>query len=497
MKERRDVVESKRCRLMNHPSMEILIPCEPIGNCGLTSVSARDSYICHFHHNNKEEAFYTRVEVLCLETQCNVAEMFYTWDGVPEWTVNPQSQGFDSAVCKSLATFVTGERYLGYLSLPPQCDDQVSLLDLSPYLPPTRPLRVSVSCIVDNEDGSAHVCALMGFASEVFIVIVEPATKGKEVDHITTYRLDTLRVSRLFGNHSIIVTPDHFIISLNYYTVDEQLHLAIFALSRSDDQVLVLDEDSKDRLSNIVGLTLSKSRKNTSTVCTLSCYPFGSWKISNIGNALFDLAVSFSMPFGSLIQADVSNMYTLSAKLNSPWAMPVALVHIPLFFIFCPFLILPETKTCIDISVKDKSLSVNKRIRLARRCRKRRKRALIEGEVLLDLDDEDWSLPADLVIMEQTSKFIRIRKYRPDERTRFIYAKPKTLRILSIFCYLICLAGFVISMWFVLTRMETSKFDLLVQLGLADAASIFALAISQDLASTVPWLAYYLCSSPS
>lgn len=494
MRECREVVESKRCRLMNHPSVEILIPCEPIGNCGLTSVRARDSYLCHFHHHNKGEVFYTRVEVLCLETQCNVVETFYTWDGVPEWTVNPQSQGFDAAVCKSFAAFVTGERYLGYLGLPAKCDDQLSLVDLSPYLPPMKPLRVSISCITDNEDGLAHVSALMDFAGEVFIVVLAPGAKDKEANHIKTYRLDALRISRLFGNHCTAVTPGYIFVSLNYYTLDGKLQLAIFALSRTDSQVLCLDEEVSNRLGNVVGLTLRNDHKNPSSMCTLSCHPFGSWKISNIGNALFDLAVSFSMPFGSLIQADVSNMYTLSAKLNSPWAMPVALVHILLFVIFCPFLILPGTKICVEISIKDNSLQVNKRIRLARRCRKRRKRALIDGEVLLDLDDEDWSVPSDLVIMEQTSKFIRMRKYRPDERTRFIYAKPKTLRTLSIFCYLICLAGFVISMWFVLARMETSKFDLLVQLGLADAASIFALAISQDLASTVPWLAYYLSS---
>lgn len=514
-------IESKRCRLMNHPSLELSIPCEPIPDCGLSSIRSSSGYLCHFHHHHhlypfhyKSEggkpplsSFSTRIEVLCLATQNNVIEMFYRWNGVPEWAVNPTCQNFDVAICRSIVAFITSEKYLAYFNLPASFDTSLCLIDLSPHLPDElselTPTRISIAC---TDVGNVSVlCSFFDFGFTSIIIICQPSnglnstTGGKKnsVVNIQCYLNNNgqqlYEISRLFGNHSVTASRDYYFTSFNYYDYSETLKLAILVLpKKSTGMIEYFPVSPKCKHDNTVGMTLSNVSYNENT-CTLSCHPFGCWKFSNMTNVLFDLAVSLSTPFVSLIHADVSNMYTLSAKLNSPWAMPVALVHILLFLIFFPFIILPGTKTDIEIMAKNDNLKVTDRTRFTKRGLKGGNNTLVGGTALCDPDGDNSenALPMDLVIVEQTSKFTRLRKYSPDVRTKLIYSKSKTLRSLSIFSYLMCMAGFSMSMWFILTRIKNLKFDLLAQLGIADAASIFTLAISQDLVSFIPCIEYY------
>ena len=185
--------------------------------------------------------------------------------------------------------------------------------------------------------------------------------------------------------------------TLNYYDDKDNLWLKIFAMSKITGQI---------RCAHILffpGFQLQPDSDNNN--CRLECRPCGTWKSSNVADALYDIAVAFSMPFVSLIKSDVSNIAALSSQLNSPWTLPVALVHIILFLLFFPFLLLPATKAFINVQIDDNAnLITTKKIQLCKR------RGTLSYENI-------WpaiKLSPDLALVQYCSKFIRIRKYSPD-----------------------------------------------------------------------------------
>lgn len=70
-------------------------------------------------------------------------------------------------------------------------------------------------------------------------------------------------------------------------------------------------------------------------------------------SSLRDLACSFAEPLRCVVASDTSTISAVTARLNSPWALPVALVHILLFFALAPLLLLKVRSGTLEIQIEE------------------------------------------------------------------------------------------------------------------------------------------------
>jgi hypothetical protein len=100
-------------KLMNHPSREYIVPVESIPGNGVQSWCSNNHYLCHYHHYVEwTHEYHTRVELVSLTGNCRIADLIYTWTGIPVWALDPKCISLAVTICDHFLAFATRELYV-------------------------------------------------------------------------------------------------------------------------------------------------------------------------------------------------------------------------------------------------------------------------------------------------------------------------------------------------------------------------------------------------
>lgn len=362
-------------------------------------------------------------------------------------------------------------------------DSLVHTVDLShhcSHYTNCTPFKISVSVPFDS-----WICILLLCTHSTTVLITDlDFDLDNTVNTIYSFVDQHLDISQLFANQkhhlSNLAKTNVFITTFSYYDGSNIPHTKCIFVDLQSNRIKSLVALRHKVVKSIIHKYVDDSSHEVSVTISLET-PHS----PHIFDILQSLAVSFAMPFVSLIESDESNVIALSARLCSPWALPVSMVYILLFILFCPCLFLPcrQKNLTLRLSLDNYSISYKESFRFVRR------------QVFPTTCDLDLPTNSSLSLIKSSPDNLKILEYAPDNDSKLLYIQPRALRLFSVLCYTVCLVIFSLAMILVLTQPENAKFDLWAQLGLIDAASIYILTLAQDISALVPLLNHWFKSS--
>lgn len=284
------------------------------------------------------------------------------------------------------------------------------------------------------------------------------------------YKLNTPLDAICFSPSNILsrIAPDVFVLVLQYQDSQHETQLRAVYLAASSTQSPEVHDIKPHSMKYMALLTKIKYTESSIIICCQTPLNF----LDGYLAALHDLSRSFSTPFFSLVASDISKLNTLSSRLNSPWSMPVALMHLLLFIMLLPFLFLPEHATQITISKRDSEIICQRSHRFLRR--PHMDGPFANYQLLFQAGENHFG------VVQDTPNIIVLQKFTPTPLSKSAYSQPDSFRALSILCYIVCLITFVIAMFLLFKTVKSAKMDLITEFAITDAASVYLLAIAQD-----------------
>lgn len=370
------------------------------------------------------------------------------------------------------------------------------------------------------------------------ILLLVSIPHSLESPNIVHYLITPTLSVHMFSPESklVCVNPNHYILVLEYLDfrkctnfkliiipTSKQLSLSSSlsaAHYRDVPRVVEFKPHSSRYLSVIHNTKLSYNWKIQTSQATFEVVSRSSPHSEQIASSsLYDLAKSFSTPVFCIVASDTSTISSISSRLNSPWAMPVALMHLLIFLVLFPLLFLPVSVTQLTVTISDNNTSLQKGGHRAtqkwnflpwrpqqERARKAQQQVVLANGASVarcalktrhyqrSIADGEGSDPFIRIIKAGSNYFavedshgtttsgtLRLLKFTDTVTSSLAYSKPRTLRVFSAVCYVGCLLVFAAAIWSVFILMPQAKMDLLVQLAICDAASVFLLALCQDL----------------
>lgn len=196
-------------------------------------------------------------------------------------------------------------------------------------------------------------------AANNWIVVFEYMDCGKRV-HLNVFSIATNQDEAHFNNfekhdafrydHGKVnvvpipsFSPFYFcsIRTVNYTNVEE-------SYSRNNHFFNLWSKKTRKYWSNRLGF---EDMKQATTTLTLNFKPMK--PLSTTKASLRDLARSFAEPLRCVVASDTSTISAVAARLNSPWALPIALIHILLFAALAPLLLLSTESKNLEIKYSE------------------------------------------------------------------------------------------------------------------------------------------------
>lgn len=467
--------------------------------------------------------YVTHIEIGDVFSERRLLNMTYHWQGIPSWVYETDRESFDMTISQSLVAWVSSEGYIGYSLRPFQSSElgpasnnhRHSTIPFGPILKyhdrqaqrnPNQPppystrLEVTQTMIASHRFHIAVLVVLSDYLT-ILIVVNVASDSAKYICHynVTDYVAIPKCRSR---SKFLFLLKDYFVFVAGFGNAssskameenDGLPHFKILCVSRWRQEVvpeLTSIDEAKSRFSRSLSRNLSLSRLSHGLRCI-------GGKITKEGNtcelhvveedprattvsSLNNLARAFTAPFFSLILSELTDFSNLFARLNSPWAFPVAGIQIILFFIFFPLLLIPNRHKTLVVDLESRD-TVKSRIKTTWRYSRYQ-------ESFVPLREE---LRSPFFDVKKTDTYVRIRKFIPDSDSRREYNQARVFRMVSVFFYLSSLGIFCYSFTQVVAYPQGDAFDLLAHIGLCDAMSIFAISLSQDLAVFVPIIKYW------
>lgn len=315
----------------------------------------------------------------------------------------------------------------------------------------------------------------------------------------------------------VCLNPSHYALLIEYLDFRKCTNFKLIFIPTNKSQmaaprIVSFAPHSSRYLSVIHNTKLSYNWKTQTSQATFEVISRSSPHSEQIASSsLYDLAKSFSTPVFCIVASDTSTISTISSRLNSPWAMPVALMHLLIFLVLLPLLFIPVSVTQLTVTLTETQETPPQKGILPWRPHKERFKkstqtvALGDGSAIATcslttrhysraITDGDGPDPFMRIICAGSNHFavedshgpttsgtLRLVKFTDTLASSLAYSRPSTLRLFSIGCYVGCLLAFAVAIWSVLILMPQAKMDLLVQLAICDAASVFLLAVCQDI----------------
>lgn len=506
MKHLNEIQTALKNRWLSRPSVQYCIPTESIPGNGIISVKF-SGYFCSFYRHlivkdsDTLNNFSTEISVVSFATENTICKVTYVWNKLsahgrqfPPWWVHlPTLQVCDLGLSTKYLAFGTIENMLLLVTFPLLSHNldsrQVLSFDFSEIIVNYHGLVKSERvCIVLSE---SYICMVVqgrtraNVCGTIILLVETHVNDSPVIYHFVLCR--PLNVSHFTQNNILTrLNSNSLVLTLQYQDSLHQprlklIHLRLANFNSSIDNVFTKpsapDYEISVHFKHFVFLdTMHKRSWQQSADITLLCKN----PITMAGGyltALNSLARSLSRPFFSLVASDTSKIGILSARLNSPWAMPVALMHLLLFIVSVPFLLLPEY--AMRLSVSESSiygLIIKKQYTFLFR-----KGLLSEGPFFNFYELVFRGGKNLFAIVCETHETIVIQKFTPTPLSETTYLQVDSLRKLSVFCYLFCLVTFVISMLLIFKTLPSAKIDFIVEFSILDAASVYLLAICQDL----------------
>lgn len=492
------------------PSAQYTVPTESIPNNGILALRCHAEFFAYFRHvrGPEPDAYYTYISVVNLATERTIFSLRYDWKCVyacarklpPVWIHSPSSQVCDLCISKQMLAFATTELVLVYTHFDSGniTDGAVRAIDLEGIVKGHHHMRhVNSICLSTT---IKLVCAVIqGKRSNgdlaTLVVLVDSCMTGLP-PRVVHYQLDQSLDVKTFGPNNVLAllgdpateesseksSGSNCVLALQFTNSRHETELRVIHMplneTTSYPQVLTVQAHAKGYLALLTRVFHKKDNGTLIVACQCpATFSHGYFA------ALSDLSRTFSTPFFSLVASDTSKLGMLSSRLNSPWAMPIALMHLFLFILLLPFLFFPERATKITISATTNPTTRELGIVCSRRqCFL--KRPFIDtgpfsnSHQLFRAGTNFYGLVPDPKLPTTS---LLLQKLSPTALSKSAYSQPDTFRTLSIFCYLVCLAVFAGSMIVLFKTVPNVKVDLIVEVAIADAASVYLLAVCQDL----------------
>lgn len=496
-------LEALKNRFLLRPSAQYTIPSESIPDNGLVSVRFSE-HLCSFYRHLivQPKAYVTQISVVSFASEKNVFTLTYQWNLIeacgrkfpPRWVHSPRVQVCDLALSTSMLAFGTIENTLIYtlfndMSHPPT---EISAIDLFPIIKTHYKIVKSERiCLTVKKWFIAMVIQgkTKNNSKKSIIILVDTRSKSKSNHKLYHFALETSLDVSLFSTNNILTSTSKGSLVLliqyrdsNHMTQIRAIHLNILDMTTDTPVVHAIPSHSKNHFSLISQKpTIEPWKIELTCQCPIS---FSDGYLAALNN----LARSFSMPFFSLVASDTSKISSLSSRLNSPWAMPVALMHLLLFTMLLPFLLVPEHSSLICIKeLRSGEIKCERRHQfLSRRW------LLIEGP-FVNFDEFEFEAGNNYyALVKETPKSLVIQKFSPTALSKSAYSQSNTFRSLSIIAYFLCLLTFGGSIFLLFKTVPSAKIDLVVEFSIMDALSVYLLSICQDLVLIYSLIRYKL-----
>lgn len=512
------------------PSAQFTIPTESIPDNGVLALRCHSHLFAFFRHivhpsaegnHNTAPQYYTHISVVDLATERTIFALRYTWKGThvcgrtlpPQWVHSPSLQVCDLAISEQMLAFATSELVLVYthaISANAASAHHVAAISLDRIVNSHYAMyKVTRTCLAVSR---CFACVLVqGSINGVpasLVFLVDTALMPPKV--LLHYKLAHALDVKNFAPNNVLcmLRPTTFVMLVQFQDSQCQTQLRAIHLPVNDGHINILPSvhDIQPHSRSYLALlteTVQAGHGDSISVCCQCPSTFSDGYLE----ALNDLSRTFSMPFFSLVASDTSKINLLSSRLNSPWAMPIALMHLLLFIMLFPFLFLPEHTTEISFSLlpapsrkddtsKEASFNETSSFNETLLCRRRHrflKRPIMDGpfanyhQLFRAGPHHHYSLSH---LPQHQPAALLLQKLSPSPLSKSAYSQPDTFRTLSILCYLTCLLVFSVSMLLLFRTVKGVKVDLIVEIAIADAASVYLLAICQDLVLAYSVLAY-------
>lgn len=469
--------------------------------------------------------YITQIEVGDVFSERRLLNVTYHWNGIPGWVYETDRESFDLTISQCLVAWVSSEGFIGYSLRPLQGSDlgpatsqnhrhhmipfepilrnHEKLARLDPDQVPPYDSRLEITQVMIASH-RYHVAVLVVVSNNMSVLIVVNVANdsAKYICHYNVTDYVALPKSRSRSKF-LFLLKDYFVFVAGFGNAssskamgenDGLPHFKIICVSRWRQEVVpevTSVSEKRSTFSRSLSRNLSLSRLSHGLRCI-------GGKITKDGNtcelhvveedprattlsSLNNLARTFTAPFFSLIRSELTDFSNLFARLNSPWAFPVAGIQIILFFIFFPLLLIPNRHKTLVVDLESRD-TVKSRIKTAWRYSRYQ-------ESFVPLREE---LRSPFFDVKKTDTYVRIRKFIPDSDSRREYNQSRVFRMVSVLFYLSSLGLFCYSFTQVVGYPQGDAFDLFAHIGLCDAMSIFAISLSQDLAVFVPIIKFWI-----
>lgn len=469
--------------------------------------------------------YVTQIEIGDVFSERRLLNVTYYWNGIPSWVYETDRESFDLTMSQCLVAWVSSEGFIGYSLRPFQSSDlgpvasQNHRHHIIPFesilgyhqrqmrmnlgqVPPYDSMLEVTQVMIASHRYHVAVLVVMSNNMSILIVVNVANDSAKYICHYNVTDYVALPKSRSRSKF-LFLLKDYFVFVAGFGNAssskgmdenDGLPHFKIICVSRWMQEVVpefTQISEKRSTFSRSLSRNLSLSRLSHGLRCI-------GGKITKDGNtcelhvveedprattlsSLNNLARAFTAPFFSLIRSELTDFSNLFARLNSPWAFPVAGIQIILFFIFFPLLLIPNRhKTLVvDLGSRD---AVKSWIKTTWRYSRYQ-------ESFVPLREE---LRSPFFDVKKTDTYVRIRKFIPDSDSRREYNQSRVFRMVSVVFYLSSLGLFCYSFTRVVGYPQGDAFDLFAHIGLCDAMSIFAISLSQDLAVFVPIIKFWI-----
>lgn len=468
----------------------------------------------------------TQIEIGDVFSERRLLYMTYSWIGIPSWVYETDRESFDLTVSQTLVAWVSSEGYMGY-SLRPFTNSRLGpasshnqkhqvipfepIINFHRYnrrkmcdsqLPSYRTNNEITQVMIASQRYHVAILVVLADGTSILIVVNVGCDSSRYICHYNVTDSLSLPKSRSRSKF-LFLLKDYFVFVAGFGNAsssramgenDGLPHFKILCVSRWRQEVIP-EIDTINEKRNAFPRSLSRNLSLSRLSHGLRCI---GGKITKDGNtcelhvveedprattvsSLNNLARSFTAPFFSLILSELTDFSNLFARLNSPWAFPVAGIQIILFFIFCPLLLIPNRHKTLVVDLESREV-VKSRIKTAWRYSRYQ-------ESFIPLREE---LRSPFFDVKKTDTSVRIRKFIPDSDSRREYNQARIFRIVSVLFYLSTLGIFCYSFSRVIGDPQGGAFDLLAHIGLCDAMSIFAISLSQDLSVFIPIIKFWI-----
>ncbi|KAG5355822.1 hypothetical protein CJU89_5535 [Yarrowia sp. B02] len=469
--------------------------------------------------------YVTQIEIGDVFSERRLLSLTYYWNGIPSWVYETDRESFDMTISQCLVAWVSSEGLIGYSLRPLQSSDlgvatsdnqRHHLVPIGPILnfhekqmrldpdqvpPYDTKLEITQTTIASHR---YHVAVLVVMSDNMAILIVVNVANdsAKYICHYNVTNDVQLPKTRSRSKF-LFLLKDYFVFVAGFgnasscKAMDENEswpHFKIICVSRWRQEVvpeMISVSEKRSTFSRSLSRNLSLSRLSHGLRCiggeitkdgnTCELHVVEEDPRATTVSSLNNLARAFTAPFFSLILSELTDFSNLFARLNSPWAFPVAGIQIILFFIFFPLLLIPNRHKTLVVDLESRD-TVKSRIKTAWRYSRYQ-------ESFVPLREE---LRSPFFDVKKTDTYVRIRKFIPDADSRREYNQARVFRMVSVVFYLSTLGIFCYSFTQVVGYPQGDAFDLLAHIGLCDAMSIFAISLSQDMAVFVPIIKFWI-----